>query len=49
MRLHISKQWLSEREWEEIEEVLLAEMETQDWYGIAVLESLEGEICVTIQ
>lgn len=49
MRLHISTQPLSDREWEEIEEVLLQEMETQRWYAVVVLPSLRVELFVAVQ
>ena len=49
MQLHISTRPLTEREWEEIEEVLLEEIEIQQWYGVTVLRKFGGEIFVVIQ
>ncbi len=49
MQLHISTRPLTEREWEEIEEVLLEEIEIQQWYGITALEGFDGEVFVLLQ
>lgn len=49
MQRHISTIPLTEREWEEIEEVLLDEMDTQCWYGITALPGFEGDVLLMIQ
>lgn len=49
MQLHISTRPLTEREWEEIEEILLEEMEIQQWYGITALAGYEEDVIVLLQ
>jgi hypothetical protein len=49
MRLHISTIPLTEREWEEIEEVLLEEIEIQRWYGVTALPGFDEDVLVPIQ
>lgn len=49
MQRRFSVRRLTEREWMEIEEVLLDEMEIQCWYGITFLEYLGGETLVMMQ
>lgn len=46
---HYSQKPLTEREWREIEAILLDEMEIQEWYGVTFAPSLGGEILLTIQ
>lgn len=41
MAHHYSPKKLSEREWRVIEEILLEEMETQEWFTVAVIGKLE--------
>jgi len=49
MQLHISTRPLTEREWEEIEGVLLEEMEIQQWYGVTVLPGFHDDVFIMIQ
>jgi len=49
MQLHISTRPLTEREWEEIEGVLLEEMEIQQWYGITALAGFDDDVFVFLQ
>lgn len=49
MQRRFSIRRLTEREWMEIEEVLLDEMEIQCWYGITFLECFGEETLVMMQ
>ncbi len=49
MQLHISTIPLTDREWEEIEEVLLEEIEIQEWYGVTVLPGFDVDVLMMIQ
>ena len=49
MQRHYSNKRLTEREWMEIEEVLLDEIEIQCWYGITFLDCLGEETLVMLQ
>jgi hypothetical protein len=49
MQLHISIKPLTDREWEEIEEVLLEEIEIQCWYGVTALPGFDEDVLVPIQ
>lgn len=49
MSQHFSQRPLTEREWRQIEAILLDELEIQAWYGVTFLPSLGGEIVLTTQ
>lgn len=49
MRQHYSVRRLSWREWQEIEEVLLDEIDFQVWYAVAYCTLLGGESLVSLQ
>ena len=49
MRHHYSTKRLSRREWLEIEEILLDEMDIQCWYGVTYCSLLGEEIYLAIQ
>lgn len=49
MRQRYSLKRLSRREWKEIEEVLLDELDTQCWYGVTYCSLLGGEIFLALQ
>ncbi|MBI2620451.1 MAG: hypothetical protein HYW57_10250 [Ignavibacteriales bacterium] len=46
---HYSQRRLTEREWREIEAILLDQMEMQGWYGVTFLPTLGEEILLTTQ
>lgn len=49
MQLHVSTRPLTDREWEEIEEVLLEEIEIQQWYVVTALPKFQVEVLIMIQ
>ena len=49
MRQHYSVRRLSWREWQEIEEVLLDEIDLQVWYAVAYCTLLGGESFISLQ
>jgi len=49
MQRHYSNKRLTEREWMEIEEILLDELEYQCWYGVTFLNWFGEETLVMLQ
>lgn len=49
MRQRYSPRRLSRREWKEIEEILLDELDMQRWYGVTYSMLLGGEVFLALQ